>query len=259
MADTTAEENVQGVCMCFALLLIGGLAVFATFRFVLVDRGPPVPDKASSSDVAAHQQATKGAHPTDLPVLPEVLGLLELGMSKHEILGLSAKLDARGSRLPFGVAFDPRSHACTFTGYPKDFPADVILDDSEIPSISGNLEFQDGKLLSVWLISPSLGREVEESRVRDLAQELKATRANPEHEELELAYLEARLGPGIPAGRVLRGGPDPADHTMIRWCYFVAEGATAGWGVLDANVTPEGKLTLVTTYEPGVHGLLYSR
>ena len=172
--------------------------------------------------------------PPPLPVLPEVVDHLVLGMSQEQVEGLKDSLPKRGAR--FVGATPASGDRWHFRGYPRDFPTNVVLGD--VPELEGTLTFDDG-LATLRAVYEGHGPEVDTADVLEgILEELPAALQG---KTLRLEDVVDRLGPGLRAGRLLDAEAEHKELEVYRWSYpFVSGGKLGALTDLDLLVTPDG-------------------
>lgn len=179
--------------------------------------------------------------PVPLPALPAVVDLIALGMTLEEVEGLAQRLPRhRGEGRFVGASGAPDREAWTFCGYPRDFPAHVILGDP--PELPGVLRWSDGRVSYLRVVSPRHGPEAGTATVvGGVLEELERRLHQPA--PLLLREVEARLGPGLRAGRLLEAGSPTPELDLWRWSYPWIRNGRAGELVdLDLLAEPGGRV-----------------
>lgn len=189
---------------------------------------------------AARYQLHLVERPRPLPVLPAVVDLIELGMTPEQVSALKERLPAhRGEGHVTGAIGSPEQEEWTFYGYPRGFPPNVVLGDP--PSAEGVLRFQDGTVSYLRVVAAGRAPEVATVDVVDgVLSEVERRLKEPQAAPLRLSEVEARLGPGLRAGRLLQAGAKEPVLDLWRWRYaWIEQGKLGELVDLDLLVAPE--------------------
>jgi hypothetical protein len=184
------------------------------------------------------------SHPKPLPVVPEVVDRLALGMTPEEVEAAGEGLDSRGFYQPSG-AFPSQypadgPGAYRFFGYPRDYPKNVVLGD--LPVLRGTLTFEDDRLVGLRVLSQEHGPEVGTADVvGGVLGELQARLREGERAPLTLDEVEEELGYGLRVGRLIREGARPSSVSVYRWSYTGwVDGTLGALADLDLCVDADG-------------------
>jgi len=194
-----------------------------------------------------------GSEPV-VPVLPEVVDNLTLGMSLGEVETAGAGLSSRhlydkpgayhhrAPNAPYRKGdLSPNEGYWIFASFPKAFPKNVFFD--ELPSVSGKIRFEGGRLVHLETIHGSDGPQVDTDDVLDGWLTEITRRLNGSTRPLMLKEVESRLGAGLRVGRVLDEQAEHPEQDVIRWSYPMVGGNKLGGLVnLDLYIASGGRV-----------------